>query len=176
MRVSTVLASTGRSSLRVSTVLARRRSRSRSGLGSCGGCCASNGAIFRHPGCPLVLFVLTETVIEYAGRRAARYGAAMRQHVREGTELLACAALSELILSEALPSRLCSDGSCSRARLARRVFHSMLPKVGASSLDVNDSGRSALHHSKLQKSHGRPICATVAIRSCVILHSRQGVL
>ena len=102
------------------------RSRSRSGLGSCGGCCASNGAIFRHPGCPLVLFVLTETVIEYAGRRAARYGAAMRQHVREGTELLACAALSELILSEALPSRLCSDGSCSRARLARRVFHSML--------------------------------------------------
>ena len=66
------------------------RSRSRSGLGSCGGCCASNGAIFRHPGCPLVLFVLTETVIEYAGRRAARYGAAMRQHVREGTELLVC--------------------------------------------------------------------------------------
>ena len=117
MRVSTVLASTGRSSLRVSTVLARRRSRSRSGLGSCGGCCASNGAIFRHPGCPLVLFVLTETVIEYAGRRAARYGAAMRQHVREGPGLLACSALPELILSEALPSRLCSDGSCSRAGL-----------------------------------------------------------
>ena len=44
-----------------------------------------NGAAFRLSGC-LVLFVLAETVIEYAGRRAARYGTAMRQHVREGTE------------------------------------------------------------------------------------------